>query len=195
MISESTRDRIAQAVASTAAVDGEIALSVLNYPLPNSRDEAVELAEDVRKDIVRAEWDAAGMRGATYEMRINALNELPVLRAKKRFADLCVAVIDEVDAEDPQLDPVSAYMVAVMSVPKTEIPDAVAMFRAQHLPTGVYDAVVQMADVERGYKRLRPLASVEDQGDREELLAVYAAADKTVSSHAERIGSHLRSLA
>ncbi|WP_199546659.1 hypothetical protein [Streptomyces sp. N35] len=79
-------------------------------------------------------------------------------------------------------------------IAKAEMPDAVAMFRAQHLPTGVYEAVVQMADVERGHKRLRPLASVEDQGDREELLALYAAADKTVSSHAERVGSHLRSL-
>lgn len=57
-----------------------------------------------------------------------------------------------------------------------------------------------MCDAERELSRPRqlnasgPLLSVEDEGDRETALAMYALADKTVCSYPERMGSHLRSL-
>lgn len=78
--------------------------------------------------------------------------------------------------------------------PKAPMPDAVASFRAQYLAPGVFEAMVQMADAERRVKRLRPLTSVEDRGNREGVLVLHRTADKVVSSHAERVGSHLRSL-
>lgn len=61
-------------------------------------------------------------------------------------------------------------------------PFSVAMFSASKRPAEQVEAAVLMADVERDLKRLRPLASVEDQGDRETLLAQYAAADKVLSA-------------
>lgn len=57
-----------------------------------------------------------------------------------------------------------------------------------------------MCDAERELTRPRqlnasgPLLSVEDEGDRETALALYASADKTICSYPERMGSHLRSL-
>ncbi|WP_069883464.1 hypothetical protein [Streptomyces luteocolor] len=77
---------------------------------------------------------------------------------------------------------------------KFPISDAVAAFGVQHRPAGVFEAAVQMADAERELGRLRPLGSVEDQGDRETVLGLYAQADKVLSAHAERVGSELRSL-
>lgn len=61
-------------------------------------------------------------------------------------------------------------------------PVAVAMFSASQRPATQVEAAVTLSGVERELKRLRPLASVEDQGDREELLARYAAANKTLSA-------------
>ncbi|MEV6580190.1 hypothetical protein AB0M92_18730 [Streptomyces sp. NPDC051582] len=61
-------------------------------------------------------------------------------------------------------------------------PFAVALFSASRRPDSQILAAAEMADVERDLKLLRPLASVEDRGDRETLLARYAAADKHLSA-------------
>ncbi|MFF8659534.1 hypothetical protein [Streptomyces huasconensis] len=116
MISEVTQKRITEAANSAPFVEGEAHVSSVLLLMPASRDEALTLAGEARDSIIDAEWDAEGLYGATYEMQVNARRALPVLRAKRRFADLCVAVIDEVDAEEPQVGPVGALMVAVMSI-------------------------------------------------------------------------------
>lgn len=68
----------------------------------------------------------------------------------------------------------------------TPSPFSVAMLSASKRPAAQIEAAVRMADIERELKRLRPLASVEDRGDRETLLAEYAAADKILSAVALR---------
>jgi hypothetical protein len=62
-------------------------------------------------------------------------------------------------------------------------PPAVAVFRARHLPTAVFEAMVLQDDVERELPRLRPLASIEDHGDYETLLARHAAAAKVLATY------------
>ena len=65
-------------------------------------------------------------------------------------------------------------------------PFSVAMLSASKRPAAQIEAAARMTDIERDVKRLRPLLSVEDQGDRETLLAQYAAADKVLSGVALR---------
>lgn len=65
-------------------------------------------------------------------------------------------------------------------------PFAVAMLSASKRPAVQIEAAVRLTNIEREYKRLRPLSSVEDQGDRETLLAQWAAADKALSGVALR---------
>lgn len=72
-------------------------------------------------------------------------------------------------------------MNASSPIPPVPSPAAVAMFSARQRPACEIEAAARMTDIERELKRLRPLASVEDQGDRETLLAQYAAADKVLS--------------
>ncbi|MGW6703543.1 hypothetical protein ACWGDE_01435 [Streptomyces sp. NPDC054956] len=65
-------------------------------------------------------------------------------------------------------------------------PFKVALLSASKRPARQIEAAARMTDVEQELKRLRPLASVEDQGDRETLLAEYAAANKVLSGVALR---------
>lgn len=74
-----------------------------------------------------------------------------------------------------------------MTVPfRVPTPPAVAMFAASHTPQPVLDAAVLQADAERGLRRLRGPLSVEDQGDRETLLAEWHRADKVLAATALR---------
>lgn len=73
-------------------------------------------------------------------------------------------------------------------------PVAVVVFKALHMPEHVVEAELLMDDAERELRRPCGPLSVEDLGDRETALAMYARAAKTVSSNPERMGSHLRSL-
>jgi hypothetical protein len=68
-------------------------------------------------------------------------------------------------------------------------PPAVSVFRALHLPPVIFEAMVLQADIERELPRLRPLASVEDQGDRETILARHAAAAKTLAAYPSIVGA------
>lgn len=63
---------------------------------------------------------------------------------------------------------------------------AVQWFSVSNRPTREVMAASQAEAVDRELKRLRPLSSVEDQGDAETLLAQYAAADKVLSGVALR---------
>lgn len=65
-------------------------------------------------------------------------------------------------------------------------PPSVAILSAAQRPARQIEAAARLSDIDRELKRLRPLASVEDQGDRETLLAQYAAADKILSGVALR---------
>lgn len=71
---------------------------------------------------------------------------------------------------------------------------AVSVFRARHLPKPVFEALVEQDDMERDMARLRPLTSVEDQGDRETLLGQHAAAAKTLATYPSVISANGRSL-
>jgi hypothetical protein len=73
-------------------------------------------------------------------------------------------------------------------------PAAVGAFKALHMPERVVEAELLMDDAARELRKSCSPLSVEDMGDRETALAMYARADKTVSSNAERMGSYLRSL-
>lgn len=94
----------------------------------------------------------------------------------------------------------STILPPVPPIPLTPAPVAVAVFKLAHLPEAVADAEILMCDAERELHRPRrlnafgPLLSVEDEGDRETALGMYAKADKTVSAYPARMGSHLRSL-
>lgn len=81
--------------------------------------------------------------------------------------------------------------------PTVPAPLAVGVFVAARLQMRqplVYEALLEMSFAERELRRTCNPLSVEDEGDRQEALAMFARADKTVSSHPERMGSHLRSL-
>ena len=66
------------------------------------------------------------------------------------------------------------------------VPLAVTTLQAAHLPERVMTAVTLMNDAERELGRLRPLSSVEDWQDREHALALFAQADKVVSTYPVR---------
>ncbi|NEA52343.1 hypothetical protein [Streptomyces sp. SID10815] len=74
------------------------------------------------------------------------------------------------------------------------VPTAVRAFSERHMPTQVVAAEREMQFAARELNRPCDPLSVEDMGDREEAFAMYRRADKVVSSHPERMGSHLRSL-
>ncbi|MFC5802741.1 hypothetical protein [Streptomyces formicae] len=85
-------------------------------------------------------------------------------------------------------------------IPTDPAPAAVSAFKMLHLPKGVAEAELLMDDAVRELRRPRqieffgPLLCESDENDRQTAQAMYAQADKTVSSYPERMGSHLRSL-
>lgn len=74
------------------------------------------------------------------------------------------------------------------------LPERVRDFMVRHMPKHVADAEQEMQFAARELRRpVNPL-SVEDIGDREDVIAMHRRADKVISSNPERMGSHLRSL-
>ncbi|CAL9663615.1 hypothetical protein SUDANB1_07101 [Streptomyces sp. enrichment culture] len=74
------------------------------------------------------------------------------------------------------------------------LPQRVRDFAAKHMPKHVMEAECLMTFTRRELDRpVNPL-SVEDMGDREDVIAEHRRADKVVSSNPERMGSYLRSL-
>lgn len=74
------------------------------------------------------------------------------------------------------------------------LPARVRSFAARHMPKHVLTAECQMDVARRELRRPCDPLSVEDMGDREDVIAMHHAADKVVSSNPERMGSYLRSL-
>lgn len=78
-------------------------------------------------------------------------------------------------------------------------PSAVQVFTFRQTPESILTDVFRLDDAERELASLR-LAfdgrqlDVEDQGDREEILAIHAEAAKQLAKLPARVGSHLRSL-
>jgi hypothetical protein len=85
-------------------------------------------------------------------------------------------------------------------IPKTSplviepLPDRVRSFAARHMPKHVLEAECLMDIARRELRSPCDPLSVEDMGDREDVLAMHHAADKVISSNPERMGSYLRSL-
>jgi hypothetical protein len=74
------------------------------------------------------------------------------------------------------------------------LPTRVRDFAERHMPAHVRWAEQELQLADRELRRpVNPL-SVEDIGDREDVIATRRAADKVISSNPERMGSHLRSL-
>lgn len=75
-----------------------------------------------------------------------------------------------------------------MSAPiRIPVPAAVGMFKAMHGPQHITEATLLKDDAERELRRFRgPLLSVEDQGDRESVLAEWHRADKVLAATALR---------
>lgn len=74
------------------------------------------------------------------------------------------------------------------------LPAKVQSFAVRHMPRHVMEAEGLLTFTRRELERPCDPLSVEDMGDREEILAMRHAADKVVSSNPERMGSYLRSL-
>ncbi|MFZ3592241.1 hypothetical protein [Streptomyces sp. BH104] len=78
-------------------------------------------------------------------------------------------------------------------------PSAVQAFTFRQTPESVLDDVFRLDDAERELSRIRvsfdgrPLG-VEDEGDREGMLAIHADATKHLAKIPARIGSHVGSL-
>ncbi|MFD7185546.1 hypothetical protein ACFV90_36990 [Streptomyces sp. NPDC059904] len=68
-------------------------------------------------------------------------------------------------------------------------------FKFSQTPEPVLAAIYDVDDAERELARFRAPLSIEDQGDRESVLAIHAKASKTLARIPARLGSHLRSLA
>lgn len=75
------------------------------------------------------------------------------------------------------------------------LPSQVRDFMDRNMPEHVVEAERQMEFAARELRRPVDVLSVEDMGDREDVLAMHRSADKVISSSPERMGSHLRSLA
>ena len=75
------------------------------------------------------------------------------------------------------------------------LPDGVRSFAERHMPAHVVTAEQELQFAARELDRPCNPLSVEDIGDREDVIAMHRRADKTISSNPERMGSHLRSLA
>jgi hypothetical protein len=75
------------------------------------------------------------------------------------------------------------------------LPERVRSFAERHMPAHVVVAELEMRSARRELHRPVDPLSVEDIGDREDVIAMHRRADKTISSNPERMGSHLRSLA
>jgi hypothetical protein len=78
-------------------------------------------------------------------------------------------------------------------------PSAVQVFTFRQTPESILENVFRRNDAERALSRFRiPFdgrhLDVEDQGDREEMLAIHAEATKQLAKLPARVGSHLRSL-
>ncbi|MFF1684659.1 hypothetical protein [Streptomyces sp. NPDC058254] len=73
-------------------------------------------------------------------------------------------------------------------------PSAVQVFVFRQTPESILEQVFRLDDAERELARFRAPFGVEDQGDREELLAIHAEARKQLGKLPARVGSHLRSL-
>lgn len=78
--------------------------------------------------------------------------------------------------------------------PATPVPAAVGYFKVQRTPEAILENVFRLDDAERELARFRAPFDVEDQGDREEILAIHAEATKQLAKQPARVGSHLRSL-
>jgi hypothetical protein len=70
----------------------------------------------------------------------------------------------------------------------TPVPDAVADLKARLFPARLRDALLVEASALRELGRLRPLASMEDAQDREDVLGRLAAARKITGNYPERLG-------
>ncbi|MEU4154732.1 hypothetical protein [Streptomyces antimycoticus] len=75
------------------------------------------------------------------------------------------------------------------------VPSRVRALAERNMPADVRQAEQEMQFAARELHRPCNPLSVEDIGDREDVIAMHRRADKTISSHPERMGSHLRSLA
>lgn len=73
-------------------------------------------------------------------------------------------------------------------------PSAVQVFTFRQTPESILTDVFRLDDAERALSRFRAPFDVEDQGDREEMLAIHADASKQLGKIPARVGSHLRSL-
>ncbi|MFF2475144.1 hypothetical protein [Streptomyces sp. NPDC058066] len=68
------------------------------------------------------------------------------------------------------------------------------VFKAQRTPESVLEDVFRLDDAERELARFRAPLDVEGKGDREEILAIHAAASKQLAKLPARVGSYLGSL-
>jgi hypothetical protein len=75
------------------------------------------------------------------------------------------------------------------------LPERVRDFMVRNMPAHVRQAERELQCARRELHRPCDPLSVEDMGDREDVIAMHRRADKTISSNPERMGSHLRSLA
>lgn len=66
------------------------------------------------------------------------------------------------------------------------IPEAVGVFKARLAPQSLLEASWLADDAEREIGRLRPLGSDEDRQDFETALAMFAKADKVLSTYPSR---------
>jgi hypothetical protein len=78
-------------------------------------------------------------------------------------------------------------------------PSAVQVFTFRQTPEAILTDVFRLDDAERELARIRLSfdgrhLDVEDQGDREEMLAIHADASKQLGKIPARVGSNLRSL-
>lgn len=66
------------------------------------------------------------------------------------------------------------------------VPAAVGVFKAVHGPAHVVEATLLKDDAERELRRFRGPLSVEDEGDRQTVLAEWHRADKVLAATALR---------
>lgn len=74
------------------------------------------------------------------------------------------------------------------------LPSQVRYFSERNMPAHVRQAEQELQLADRELHRPVNLLSVEDMGDREDVITMRRRADKVISSNPERMGSYLRSL-
>lgn len=75
------------------------------------------------------------------------------------------------------------------------LPTRVRDFMERNMPAHVRQAEQELQFAARELDRPCNPLSVEDMGDREDVIPMHRRADKVISSNPERMGSYLRSLA